>query len=415
MHQLSAPNGKFNLTFSLQLFVQKMTFLATWKTLNGRYLRCIFIIISAAIWQSDGFGARPFGSSSSSSNGVVNTASAEQSLLAFIYSCMGATSNAALGCPCAGNGRRCKDSLSICQNFKCICDSSISTTVGGQCVAIASLTNSETTTSTTTTTTSTTTTPATTTPTTTTTTTTTTTAPAGCPANSDSALPMGFSNTCTGATCTSQTTTPPTPCATGNIAYPVKASPLSNTDILNILNAHNNYRRTVVAKNMQKLAWESCAASNAQTWAASCPTGHDFVTNGVSQANARKVPDYSGGCGQNIAWGYNSWTDAVKGWYDEVKDFTYCSANNVFSKVGHYTQLMWADTAKVGCGYYECPTDITVNGLTLKAPVKTYVCNYCPPGNGGNLNCPWQSADSSTKCSACPTGKKCATGDCLCA
>ena len=42
--------------------------------------------------------------------------------------------------------------------------------------------------------------------------------------------------------------------------------------------------------------------------------------------------------GQNIGKGYTSWSDAIKDWWAEKKDFTYGGAND-FHKVGHYTQV----------------------------------------------------------------------------
>ena len=43
--------------------------------------------------------------------------------------------------------------------------------------------------------------------------------------------------------------------------------------------------------------------------------------------------------GQNLAWGYDSWSIAIKAWHDEVNLFTYAGTNNNFGAVGHYTQV----------------------------------------------------------------------------
>lgn len=42
--------------------------------------------------------------------------------------------------------------------------------------------------------------------------------------------------------------------------------------------------------------------------------------------------------GQNLAYGYSTWEDTMKAWYDEYKDFNYgkLKHNGV---VGHYTQV----------------------------------------------------------------------------
>lgn len=64
----------------------------------------------------------------------------------------------------------------------------------------------------------------------------------------------------------------------------------------------------------------------------------------------------------------------VKVWYDEIKYYDY---NNVqgstsgynFEKVGHYTQLVWNRSRRIGCGQ-----------AASKRNVFT-ACNYDPPGN----------------------------------
>jgi pathogenesis-related protein 1 len=40
---------------------------------------------------------------------------------------------------------------------------------------------------------------------------------------------------------------------------------------------------------------------------------------------------------------------------------------------GHYTQVVWRNTQRVGCGYSTCQSQ----GYTFEI----WVCNYDPPGN----------------------------------
>lgn len=44
--------------------------------------------------------------------------------------------------------------------------------------------------------------------------------------------------------------------------------------------------------------------------------------------------------GQNLAWGYGTWSAAIQGWFDEVKDFTYGKGSMNGKAVGHYTQVL---------------------------------------------------------------------------
>jgi len=59
----------------------------------------------------------------------------------------------------------------------------------------------------------------------------------------------------------------------------------------------------------------------------------------------------------------------VEAWFEEVDDFTY-GGQNKLAATGHYTQMVWAKTNQVGCGYARCKDG--------KGTFHNYVCNYCP-------------------------------------
>jgi Cysteine-rich secretory protein family len=58
---------------------------------------------------------------------------------------------------------------------------------------------------------------------------------------------------------------------------------------------------------------------------------------------------------ENLAWGAPSMSAviAVNGWADEVSQYSY-NGNSCSGVCGHYTQMIWADTTKVGCGTAKC-------------------------------------------------------------
>lgn len=60
-------------------------------------------------------------------------------------------------------------------------------------------------------------------------------------------------------------------------------------------------------------------------------------------------------------------------WYSEYQNHTFGSPRNDISVVGHYTQMVWASTHKVGCAITKCPS-----GGPRGKPFYNYVCNYCP-------------------------------------
>lgn len=74
-------------------------------------------------------------------------------------------------------------------------------------------------------------------------------------------------------------------------------------------------------------------------------------------------------------------TVAVQAWEDESVDYSHATNSSVNGKVvGHYTQLVWANTTAVGCGVKQC----TVNspfGPFNGGQWDLVVCQYTPAGN----------------------------------
>uniref|UniRef100_A0A0N4ZLS3 SCP domain-containing protein n=1 Tax=Parastrongyloides trichosuri TaxID=131310 RepID=A0A0N4ZLS3_PARTI len=80
--------------------------------------------------------------------------------------------------------------------------------------------------------------------------------------------------------------------------------------------------------------------------------------------------DSGGAYGENLAWvSDESIADtSVKMWYDENADYDY-SSPGFSGDTGHFTQLVWKGSQKVGCGI-----------ASGSGGVYT-VCQYKPPGN----------------------------------
>lgn len=165
---------------------------------------------------------------------------------------------------------------------------------------------------------------------------------------------------------------------------------VSASDQTLIVDSHNAYRRDVspTATNMRTMSWDDEVAMIAQKWTENCQFAHD---DGYS----RYIPGRFS-VGQNLAFGHASWTAAITAWHDEVSDFT-LGGSNTFSAVGHYTQMVWAETSKIGCGFAIC------------SGTRFYACNYSPAGNF-DYNNPYISGAS---CAACPN--TCNANQCDCA
>ena len=102
---------------------------------------------------------------------------------------------------------------------------------------------------------------------------------------------------------------------------------------------------------------------------------------------------------QSVAAKTSDWEGAVADWYQEVKDFTSSSIEpfQFSSATGHYTQLVWAESDRVGCGatsYTEGQWFTTL-----------YVCNYGPNGN----YIQGQMYRQGTPCSLCEAGYQCSS------
>ena len=105
---------------------------------------------------------------------------------------------------------------------------------------------------------------------------------------------------------------------------------------------------------MNKLSWDPELARNAQRWADQCPDNPPHDPN-------RKTTKFPMQPGQNKADSWSSVNDfdwqlskKIQGWYDEVKDFPSdnvkaFSMNGATGVIGHYTQVVWAETQKEQC------------------------------------------------------------------
>lgn len=151
-----------------------------------------------------------------------------------------------------------------------------------------------------------------------------------------------------------------------------------------ILDAHNQVRCAVnpAAQVMPALTWDAALELMAQTWASGCVDGngdsfidHNPIRNDPRWSWVGENIYAAGGPLPGMIVAQPTW--AVQGWASEKA--YYNLASNTCTpppgKVcGHYTQLVWATTLKVGCARSFCPN------LDYDSVI---VCNYGPGGNTG--------------------------------
>ncbi|MQM04909.1 hypothetical protein Taro_037702 [Colocasia esculenta] len=133
-------------------------------------------------------------------------------------------------------------------------------------------------------------------------------------------------------------------------------------EALEFLFAHNMVR---AAHGEFPLVWDARLERYARWWAGQrrgdCRPQHSFPAGGFT-------------LGENIYWGSGqSWTpfDAVAAWAAEEKYYSYAAnACREGQMCGHYTQIVWRSTRRIGCARVVCDGgDVFMT------------CNYDPPGN----------------------------------
>ncbi|XP_051947841.1 uncharacterized protein LOC127619117 isoform X2 [Xyrauchen texanus] len=153
-----------------------------------------------------------------------------------------------------------------------------------------------------------------------------------------------------------------------------------------IVNMHNKFRSKVQpsATFMQRVVWDEELHLVAETYASKCIWKHnpELITLSL---------------GENlfVTTGPFNATKAMLDWFGEHVDYGYendtCPENKM---CGHYTQMVWANTNKVGCATYLCDT---LEGLPFENST-VLVCNYSPQGNVEGQR-PYESGEP---CSECP-------------
>ncbi|KAJ8411233.1 hypothetical protein AAFF_G00172390 [Aldrovandia affinis] len=163
---------------------------------------------------------------------------------------------------------------------------------------------------------------------------------------------------------------------------------------------HNSYRSNVdpPASDMRFMTWDEALAKSARAWARSCKFSHNPLLGTTGKLHPEFAP-----VGENI-WVGESVSKfrvekAIQKWYDEVTDYEYSSRACTGKQCGHYTQVVWAKSYKVGCAVQVCPNGI--EGFS-KRKSANFVCNY---GEAGNINGvhPYKRGKA---CSACG-GNRC--------
>nr|XP_006974498.1 GLIPR1-like protein 1 [Peromyscus maniculatus bairdii] len=157
-----------------------------------------------------------------------------------------------------------------------------------------------------------------------------------------------------------------------------------------VVDVHNELRRKVnpPAANMNYLIWEKEFAKLAKSWSKNCKYSHNpCLTNRYGCVEGYDF------LGENMYLGKIEITpkEAISFWYNESQYYNF-ETMTCSKSCGHYTQLVWANSVKVGCALSNCPN-------LMGSSTALFFCNYSPRGNENNTS-PYIKGES---CSKCPT------------
>jgi len=123
-----------------------------------------------------------------------------------------------------------------------------------------------------------------------------------------------------------------------------------------IVSAHNEIRAQA---GVPPLVWSDRLEEIAEDWAKTLLSRREFSHRP------------NGKLGENlfaITGARSSTAEVIRVWANESRDYDYRS-NRCRNVCGHYTQIVWSDTKKVGCA------------VARDNRREIWVCNYDPPGN----------------------------------
>ncbi|XP_060087503.1 peptidase inhibitor 16 [Heteronotia binoei] len=162
-----------------------------------------------------------------------------------------------------------------------------------------------------------------------------------------------------------------------------------------IVDLHNQYRSKVSppAADMLKMSWDP----ELETFA------KDYATKCIWEHNKER-----GWRGENLfaMTGDLTVKTAVEDWYNEYQHYNMTTLTCAEGEMcGHYTQVVWASSKRVGCGTEFCKTLEVLN----ETDMHLLVCNYEPPGNVKGRK-PYEEG---SPCSMCPDGYSCEDSLCV--
>ncbi|MEI6705520.1 MAG: CAP domain-containing protein [Methylococcales bacterium] len=149
--------------------------------------------------------------------------------------------------------------------------------------------------------------------------------------------------------------------STTDTAHVLGSNGLDGDEEQAILSYHNQIRASV---GVPPLHWSKELAQHAANW------GAKLAAQGCAMQHSQ-----DSSYGENLfissaSQDHEAVIEAAKAWESEKINYSGEPLNKAnWSQSGHYTQMVWRDTAQLGCAKVACNSGVVV------------VCNYDPAGN----------------------------------
>lgn len=163
----------------------------------------------------------------------------------------------------------------------------------------------------------------------------------------------------------------------GNCAVSTPAAGVGEPSALaGITLLHNQARSAEHAcPALPNLEWDASLAQTAAAWVAMCQ--NTDPSPALIDHNPNRSDGHPFYVGENIfaSGGTATAQAAVQLWMSEKPNYDYAANTCSGGTCGHYTQVVWRETVKIGCAVGNCPNIQFPNSI---------VCDYGPGGNNGN-------------------------------
>jgi hypothetical protein len=168
----------------------------------------------------------------------------------------------------------------------------------------------------------------------------------------------------------------PTPSGVGGTSGGM-ANPLTQDAIDAFVAAHNQARRGPLvpppSPALPPVTWDGVLADSVYNYAIKCQGTNDLLSHNANRSTDYQALGGSGYVGENI-YGTSATmvtpATAVALWMNEAPSYDYNSGE--FGSAGHYTQIVWRSSVRIGCAIVDCPALQYHN---------TVICDYAPGGN----------------------------------